>query len=499
MVSNDYLLSDSQMKRFISQGFIVLQTDISPEFHQSLQSNFEEIVELEGNPGNNALPRMPEMQEIFRHPVITGALSSVLGSNYIMHPHRHCHFSRPGRVDQNWHKDSYWGYQKIRNHHNWWAMIFYYPQETTDQMGPSGLIPGSQYYAKRAPAEFEEETHLLGQPGTFALIHYDLWHRGTSNVSNRNRTMMKFQFVRMDEPTAPAWNNEASEWTSMNGNGPLLSQENLWRQQWQWHRGERTPGQMEKGAAHGDVSYWVKILQSQNPQERVAATEHLGVMGAESSDAIPALIDALTDPVEPVAVGATYALSTIGESAVLPLIESLKTSRKSQARNAGYALSVCGRTAIGQLIDALGHDSVLTRGHASFALGELGASAVEAAPTLAGLTRDTADWVRRAAVEALGTIKAPGSEAVSALSQTLVHDSDDQVRFTSALSLTRLGPSAEQAVKPLGTALKDDNRYVRANAVDALRRIDTVESREILLDYLMASRWCATTTPKNLF
>jgi hypothetical protein len=40
-----------------------------------------------GNLGNNVLPLIPEIQEIFDHPLVHGAMQGVLGENYAMHSH----------------------------------------------------------------------------------------------------------------------------------------------------------------------------------------------------------------------------------------------------------------------------------------------------------------------------------------------------------------------------------------------------------------------------
>lgn len=168
------LLTDAQMRHFIAHGYVLLQTDFPEDFHAAMNARIEAVMRDEGNPGNNILPRAPEVQAVFRHPVIRGAVSSVLGPDYIVQPHRHCHYTEPGRKVQSWHKDSYWGYARVRNHHAWWAMIFYYPQAVTPEMGPSGIIPGTQYYDKRPGDATEQPLFLEGPAGTFALIHYDL-------------------------------------------------------------------------------------------------------------------------------------------------------------------------------------------------------------------------------------------------------------------------------------------------------------------------------------
>ena len=463
MLLQDHLLSDEQMRRFISHGYLILQTDFPAEFHERLNAKLDEVMTKEGNWGNNILPRLSEVNDVFQSPVIQGALTSVVGAGYVMHPHRHCHYTFPGRKVQGWHKDSYWGYQKVRNHHNWWAMIFYYPHAVDEEMGPSGTFPGTQYYAKRAGDETEQPVFMEGGPGTFALIHYDLWHRGGANNSQKNRAMMKFQFVRMAAPSAPAWNNQTSEWRALNGDAPPTVHEALWRDQWRWHLGQ--PGARDGEAADEDMA---------------ALTAQLG------SD------------YEPAGVDAAYRLAAQGRAAVSPLAAALTGGDSSAARNAGYGLSALGVPALGELVDALGHAHESARMYAAFALGEIGARALESSTSVAKLVADPSVEVRRTAVEALGLLKSPTDATIPALIQGL-RDEDGQVRFTAALSLQRIGADAAEAVPALAEALRDENRYVRANAVDALRRIGTMQALTAALDHLSAHRWCPTTTPDNLF
>ena len=365
------------------------------------------------------------------------------------------------------------------------------------EMGPSGILPGTQYYAQRLPETIEQQTHMLGEPGTFALIHYDLWHRGTSNMSDRNRSMMKFQFVRMDQPTGPAWNHQGAGWVPMNGDAPPSTQETVWRHQWDWHMGQQSAGAVTK-ASNGDVGHLIKGLESDDVIERIAAADGLGLLGEQAADAIPALSAALKDKVDAVSVGAAYALAAMGGVALPALLEAARTTNKGATRNAGYALSAMGDEAIAGLIDLTSHEFELGRGYAAFALGEHGEAAQAALPALINLLDDSEEWVRRNAAEALGTVKASSETIVPALVKGLA-DADDQVRFHSALSLIRLGGNSEAAVPALATALHDENRYVRAYAVEALRRINTPDSLSIALDYLMDSRWCPTTTPDNTF
>ena len=309
---SNYLLTDEQIRRWISHGYLVLQTDFPTEFHDALNARIDEVMESEGNPGNNFLPRVPEAQEVFKHPAIRGALTSVVGPGYMMHPHRHCHYTYPGRKVQSWHKDSYWGHQKVRNHHPWWAMIFYYPHAVDELMGPSAVLPGTQFYDKRAGDETEQPLLVEGKAGTFTLIHYDVWHRGSANNSDRTRAMMKFQFVRMVAPTTPTWNNQTSKWQSMNGDAPPNTHETIWEHQWNWLCGRQSDS----------------------------------ITPADGEDAVGALSTAVAGDYEPAGMDAAYRLAMLNRAGIAALQENLRSDNQFTARRAGYGLSAAGRNAI---------------------------------------------------------------------------------------------------------------------------------------------------------
>ena len=224
------LLTDEQMQAFITKGYVVLKTDFEPDFHANLMDELNHVYEEEGNPGNNLLPRVPKLRNVFNHPAVDGALKSVIGPNYLMHTHRHGHFNaapEPG----GWHKDSYWGYNRMRNHHPWWAMIMYFPQNTPPELGPTSVMPGTQNYASRIfiEDEMKEEVLASGEAGTFILIHYDIWHRATANTLGQPRYMLKFEFMRTEAPVAPSWNNENEEWkTPSSANELFYQHEEMW-------------------------------------------------------------------------------------------------------------------------------------------------------------------------------------------------------------------------------------------------------------------------------
>jgi HEAT repeat protein len=273
--------------------------------------------------------------------------------------------------------------------------------------------------------------------------------------------MMKFQFVRLQAPSAPTWNNQSRNWQPINGDGPPTTHETLWQHQWNWESGRRD--------------------EALTP-----------IDGPES---IPVLVDALNSRYEPDGMDAAYRLAALNGSAVSSLLDVLGSDNTHGARRAGYGLTAVGAAATDGLIEAVGSPSETARGYAAFALGE--GQNPEAAAAVTNLMTDESAWVRFTAAEALGIMN-NAAVSVPALIDSL-QDADGQVRFTGALSLARVGSEAEEAVPALVTTLKDENRYVRANAVEALRQIGTPEATTAAFDHLMDSRWCYTTTPENSF
>ena len=58
----------------IVNGYVTVKTNLPTSFHEYVYQQLNSVVENEGNPGNNVLPRIPEIQEVFDQPVIRGRL-----------------------------------------------------------------------------------------------------------------------------------------------------------------------------------------------------------------------------------------------------------------------------------------------------------------------------------------------------------------------------------------------------------------------------------------
>ena len=459
-------LTDKEMRDFIINGYVKVKTDFPLSFHENICQQLDTMFEETGNLGNNLLPVIPEIQEVFNHPVVHGAMQGVLGSDYVMHPHRYCHFNQQGSEGQNFHKDSYAGDEQIRRHRCRWTMAFYYPQDVTEDMGPTAVLPGSQYYETGESAHEQPEIVLCGEAGTVTIVHYDLWHRATPNRSDKKRYMLKFLFLRLDEPQTPLWKNNTADWRTL-GNGEDSEHPELLESVWDWYYGK------QNGTTNGS--------------------------GLQTPPTVDTLIETLDNENEKERLNAAYRLGRVGADAVPALKQMLHTESNAIREYAGYALSLTGAPAVPTFIDALQATNDSVRASAAFALADMGKAAQEALPALMRAAQDSSESVRRHATEGLGLIgqlvseEMDVSETVEVLA-TGLSDAYLPVRDNAARALAKFGVLAEPAMPALVAQLEDEDRYVRFHAALALKQIQTPEAQDALFNHLFTSRWCALTT-----
>ncbi|WP_211748675.1 HEAT repeat domain-containing protein [Paenibacillus sp. Marseille-Q4541] len=518
MIDSNYLLTDEQMMDFIAKGYVVLQNDLPEELHTSVMDKIYHVLHEEGNPGNNILPRVPEIQKFFETPVVKGALTSILGPDHYMHPHRHCHYNQPGNQSPGggeWHKDGYWS--SMRSHRPWWAMILYYTQDITEDLGPTAVMPGTQYYEKFI-GDRGETLLPTGKAGTMVLIHFDLWHKASYNITNLDRYMLKFQFVRLRAPEYPAWNHQRVEMIVPEGT-PCVHL-NLWKDNWDWLRGERTSSKAHTSASEAELVQLAQDLESSEDTVRAKAADELGLLG-EAGAALVNELGGLLNDVEMVALNAAYALGHMGPAGINVLVNQITEGTTQVAVRASYGLQGAGVEAIPGLVKLLKeHPKEKRRALAAFVLGMIGPLASEAIPALIASLKDESSWVRRNAIEAMGMIGNAGGEVCPALSKALeeslrieaydieaLNDISNQghilnkIGYTAALSLLRTSRDgdAQSIIRTLEPALHSKDRYVRAYAFETLTHLRTDEAVDVLIRYYRTSRWCPDTSKASTF
>ncbi|HTU93994.1 MAG TPA: HEAT repeat domain-containing protein [Gemmataceae bacterium] len=204
------------------------------------------------------------------------------------------------------------------------------------------------------------------------------------------------------------------------------------------------------------------------------ATVALAKIGPDARAAVPALIAALKPgkgnvQQELMRLNARLALARIGTPAVPALIEALKDKREGVALLAGEALGWVlppPKQAVPALCAAVKND----RAHAAVyahALGLLGPPARSAAPELTELLTDAASRAE-AAVALVRIDPQQADKAVPPLIKDLEAE-DEKQRQAAVLALARLGPAAQPTVDALTALLRD--RLLMKIEIEALGEV----------------------------
>eukprot|EP00759_Apiculatamorpha_spiralis_P051032 PhF_6_TR5093/c0_g1_i2/m.7163 len=519
------LLTDAQLQQFIAEGYLVLTpSTMTPSDHAVIHSKLDVIINGYNNPGNNVVPQIPEFEKLLNDSVVKGALTSVLGESYVLQPHRFPHVNAPGTRDQVLHVDSYFGFQKLHHHNPWDAMIFYFPHDVSIDMGPTVLLPYSQYSTKNHNRQESEELKESKLAGTCVLIHYNIWHRGSINTSLNDRCMVKLQFLRMEAPVSgkPSWNHTSKDWvynvppaTKANALSSVVhpSMVPVWQSVWQWYRGAPSDGVT---APPSTPSSWQALLDLlKNPSDDVPDTTYIGAAYTLALESDPACADE-----------------------VLTLLMTCpkwdhdfwKQARDINAvtHSPGYyaAMVLCAtppdaphRTP--HLLKALmGANEVEARAHAAHALGTHLIRDGGVVKALLGVLRNMEEdiLVVRSAVDALRNVSsevlasAEGAEVVRCLADFVGRpDRDNQLCWMSSLTIAQLGPRIPTSVVEATNLVSvlqisegtHPNRYVRGFSAMAHARLCKVSGdgisggSSVEANLVMQRRICPLTSPRS--
>ena len=524
-------LNDEQIRRFICDGVVVLDSGVAPEVHQQIYDKIQWNNTREFNMGNNVLPRIAELQQILDAPVIHGAAQSILGDDCMLHPHRYMHASEPlDEAERNlsltgsehgppmgegssgnsaWHQDGQIPMSRPRYHVPRIAMVLYFPQDTPAERGPTRVIPGThlQPYLLNSDFPFAFVGDRI-KAGTCLLIAFDIAHAALSNRTDSSRYMLKFIFLRtrnpFGNPTGPSWRGGEDEWEPPNARLGRYDHSKAWSYIWDWMRGApripiRTP------ATSNDIQKWIGLLHDTDQEVRLEAIYQLAGIGA---DAIAPLRESLLQNAGlRREVTMPYRMNEHG--AYVPIGDPNERRWNDVAytlQDEAYALGAMGEIAVGPLMELLGHDDAWIKINAAFALGEIGAPAARAMPELTKLLDHEPHQVARASLDAMGCIGTNIRVALPAIRKLLTVDNpvwrkpmgksdrygEIGVRFNALYALLSSDAPMDELDDELVACLDDDNGYVQAMALEGLTRPRGGEDRSGLLnalDYLKTHRW----------
>ena len=437
MIDED-LLSEDQMRSFLRDGYVVLRLqdldaachaalfDAACQVHDEARAVGGDSVHLQVI-GDNLRARIPLVERLLRSSAVHGALTSVLGDDYLLHPHHFVH--EASTTDQSFHQDGNlpWNDRAhYRAHRPNWAMLFYYPQAVTLASGPTEVLPGSQYWTtnfekpdgtwhrgdavdKELRADELNQGDLaardrrIGQvvetlgiagverrkielpAGSVVLAHYDLMHRGSRKDAafDGRRFMYKFYYLRTRDPVANAGPvpNLLPPQAERRASADVI--ETLWH----WLQGDS--GWQPAIAAADQVA---RVQTACAEDERVRLAYEIGWLARRDPGVLQQLGSLLTADDEAVRRSMAYAAGIVGAASEGIVLNALVSEDARVRRVAAYAAGEA-RLATQRAVEALFHcleqdPDDLARSNAAYALGNIArvaGSAVSATRLLARL------------------------------------------------------------------------------------------------------------------
>ena len=515
MESSPLLLDDERVREFICNGFLRLTPDVPATVHQEVDALLRHACERETWYGNNILPRVPRMHEVLDCPVVRGALISLLGEDYYLHPHRAVHSSTPverrdieltpevdaplmgkgSAAGSGWHQDAQSPLSRARHHVPRYLIGFYFPHDVPVATGPTRIQAGSHLHAQPVQPHDVVLEHIPA--GTFLLLHFDMVHAGFPNRTDRTRYRAKFVFTRSRPPSAPSWHHSDPEWRRPAACMPDFDLPATWTHIWNWMHGETPTGRAHQ-CAEGNTCAFGDLHQP---------TRLEAIYGGGHTT------DALRDALLAHAGQNKHerALFTDDAGRPQPRDDVRGYPRRWNERavvmeDAAYAFAAQGAEAVPTLAELLEHEDPWMRINAAFALGEIGPPARQCAPALARRLDSPLQQEVRQVLDALAAIGGALGPALPRIERLLTRSNphwqapqvmrgwsgEDQVRLNAAFALlsgATAGEHREELERIAKASLGDKNGYVSAVATETLARIGTPSACAAALRFLAERRW----------
>lgn len=447
----DFRLNDDEMLAFVARGYHLLHPAIDADVHRAVCDQTRAAFVNGKNPGNAIYERVPALAHVLSHPQVVGALTSILGADYRLLCHRHAHLTQPGQAVGGFHQDGTpralrgWTRPWRYGHRPRKVLLVYFPHAVPKELGPTTLVPGSQYYRQRPEAMEALECGVEGAAGVMAISHFSCWHRAGANASDTERIMLKFVFDRRSEPRKPSWQAAADydpdfaaiarQWSART-DGRLLCLPKTWQTMWNWigGRGDERIG--------GSAS--LAALASKHEHEALEAAYGLG--GQVDADGTKALV------------------------------ARMRGGDEQEREMAAVALSAAGRVAVDVLRETLADPDPWLRAMAADIAGDLGRESLALIPDMERAIDDPDVWVRHNALQALALWGREARCAEERIAAALT-DAEPFVRFNALGALLNMRPLDARCAEWLQPIAAHDEAHPQWQAQDALRRWDNAALR----------------------
>lgn len=214
MLDKQYLLNTKQMAQFVAGGYLRFDDLVPRELCKAAHKYIDEGLthqgteDLTGTSFAEVHPPNSPLKEIFELPNVRGVIESLLGPNPEF-DHHYAHKTKPGQFfSDDLHQDAQ--YDSRQTHFD--IQISFFPQDVTEEMGGTLIVPGSHFRRVHESA-LRRYQNIIGQiqtvceAGCMIFWHHNLWHSARSNKSDRTRYMYKLRLNPKGSQTL-CWNTD---------------------------------------------------------------------------------------------------------------------------------------------------------------------------------------------------------------------------------------------------------------------------------------------------
>ena len=196
-------LTDRQVIDFCRHGYLVMERAVSDKVCRRIREYLDAMDSNDAQQPNGLLEEDWFVEGLVLNPQTAGAVRSLLGANFSLPDFMANHRGRcPEPHPLGWHVDG-------GNMHTYtlnYLQVFCMPQDTTADMGPTELLPGSHFLLGQSAlvthyGAIKGVQKMVGPAGTVVITCYPIWHRRTrATASGMVRHLLKYHYSRNTPP-----------------------------------------------------------------------------------------------------------------------------------------------------------------------------------------------------------------------------------------------------------------------------------------------------------
>jgi len=215
-------LNDTQVLDFCKNGYLLLEGVVPDEINQRTTKYLDgdDFYEPTG-----ILEQDWFVENVTLNPAAAGAVRALLGAAFhtpvLMSNHRvQCPIADVG----GWHVDGNFDFALELNY----LQVFYYPQDTPLELGPTQILPGSHLVHNKAHfmshlGSIRGAVPTAAPAGSIFLTAYHVWHRRGPSTAAALRNMLKYFYWRTTQPKRDWIVEPDFDFATVNYGSPIAS------------------------------------------------------------------------------------------------------------------------------------------------------------------------------------------------------------------------------------------------------------------------------------